>query len=162
MTDAPEPSAPKRRRGRPAGGGKTKLQKALAEERRKLAPTIPGLAKTEYPANTGRLIPENARRVSYAKWREYTEEVMQFMVGVMRDEEKDTGHRIQAGKEILARGWGQVPSVEIIEATLKVSHEVDTTALKQMSQTELDAVSLALAKMIRVPGDDAKVIDHEP
>jgi hypothetical protein len=80
----------------------------------------------------------------------------------MRDEEKDTGHRIQAGKEILARGWGQVPSVEIIEATLKVSHEVDTTALKQMSQSELDAVSLALAKMIRVPGDDAKVIDHEP
>jgi hypothetical protein len=162
MTDTPDAPEPKRRRGRPLGGGKTRLQKTLAAERQKIAPAIPQMQKTEYPAATGRLIPENARREMYAKWRTYTDEVMQFLVGVMRDEKKDTGHRIQAGKEILSRGWGQVPNVEIIEATLRVSHEVDTSALKQMSQAELDAVSLALAKMIRVPGDDARVIDHEP
>jgi hypothetical protein len=161
MTDTPD--TPKRRRGRPVGGGKTKLQKTLEAERRKIAPAIPtGRTDTAYPAATGRLIPENARREMYAKWRTYTDEVMQFLVGVMRDEEKDTGHRIQAGKEILSRGWGQVPNVEIIEATLRVSHEVDTSALKQMSQAELDALALAFTKLVKVPGDDARVIDHEP
>ena len=160
MTDTPE--TPKRRRGRPAGGGRTKLQKTLDEERRKIAPAIPAMRPTEYPAAAGRLIPENARREMYAKWRTYTDEVMQFLVDVVRDDTKDTGHRIQAGKEILSRGWGQVPNVEIIEATLKVTHEVDASALAQMSQAELDAVSLALAKMIRVPGDGARIIEHEP
>lgn len=159
MTDMPE--TPKRRRGRPMGGGKSRLQKTLDEERQKIAPAIPTMRATEYPAAAGRLVPENARREMYAKWRTYTKEVMDFLVGVVRDDEKDTGHRIQAAKEILSRGWGQVPNVEIIEATLRVSHEVDTSALAQMSQAELDAVALALSRMIRVPGDGAKVIDHE-
>lgn len=160
MTD--EPPEPKRRRGRPKGGGRTRLQKTLAEERRKAAPTIPALKQNEYPKNTGRLIPEHARRVDYARWRAYTDEVRDFLVAVMRDGSKETRDRIRAAEEILRRGWGQAPTVDVIEATLRVTHEVDVTALRRMSQTELDALALAFTKLVQLPGDDARVIEHEP
>lgn len=123
---------------------------------------ITKLQNIEYPNNRGRLIPENARREVYAQWRSHTQTVMDFLVGVVRDEDKDTGHRIMAGKEILNRGWGQAPNVDVIEATLRVTHELDPAALQQMPQAELDMIMAALGRMMRTPGDGARIIDATP
>ena len=100
------------------------------------------------------------RRAFYESFREHTQETLATLLGIMRDEEADNGHRIQAAKEILARGWGGVPQVQVIEAALKHEHSISRDALKGLSPTDLRALELALTKLVDVP--DAEVIEASP
>lgn len=120
-------------------------------------PKIPRLPKTQYP--TGRTVPEAARREVYAAFRAHANEVLEMLVGFVRDETLDPGHRIMAGKEILNRGLGTAPNVEIVEKTLKVDLTISDERIKQLTNEELAA---ALAVMQKITIDDAEVIEHKP
>ena len=104
------------------------------------------------------------RRAMYEKFREETERVHRVLVEILEDEEADNGHRIQAGKEILNRGWGAVPQVNVIEAALSKQDGFDSDALKQMPADELKQFELSLTKLIAVrEGNvtDAEIIDPD-
>lgn len=124
-------------------------------------PKIPRLAKTQYP--TGRTVPEAARREVYASFRQHADEVREMLIGFVRDEELDPSHRIMAGKEILNRGLGTAPSVEIVEKTLKVDLSFSDDKIKQMSSAELQvAIDVMQRLLIDPQADDAEVIEHDP
>ena len=109
-------------------------------------------------------VPLRTRKAMYEAFREYTEEAISTLVGIMRDEDKDAGHRIAATKEILARGYGAVPNVDLVEVAFKHEHEINLDALKQMSDKELADFQLLLTKLVKIEQDaiDADVIEHKP
>ena len=112
------------------------------------------------PRMDGRHLPAKARAKLYESFQAHTDEVREMLIGIVRDDTADNGHRIQAGKEILSRGWGQAPNVEIIEATFKHQHTFNPDALRQMSAQQLAAAEAALTMLMRIP--DAEVLDVTP
>jgi hypothetical protein len=125
-------------------------------------PKIPTLsAATRYPSKNGRLIPENARKAMYEAFRAHTDEVREVLVSILRDEDADKGHRIAAGKEILSRGYGQAPSVEVIEAVFRHEHAFNADALRQWPQSKLDELQAMLAGLITVQGDTIDATPNE-
>ena len=128
-------------------------------------PRIPTLKPTQYPAQNGRTVPEAARREMYEAFRQHADEARQTLYGIMTDTEVDPGHRIAAAREILNRGYGTAPSVEIIEKTLKVDLSFSDARIRQMSNDDLRAALAVMEKLVLQPetaAEDAKVIDHEP
>lgn len=124
-------------------------------------PKIPRLPKTRYP--TGRTVPEAARRQVYEAFRAHADEVREMLIGFVRNEDIDPGHRIAAGREILNRGFGTAPSVEIVEKTFKVDLTISDEKLKQLSNDELHATLAVLQRVITDPNaEDAEVIEHMP
>lgn len=124
-------------------------------------PKIPRLPKTQYP--TGRTVPEAARREVYALFRAEAEGVLGVLKEIVYDEMMDPGHRIAAGKEILNRGLGTAPNVEIVEKTLKVDLTISDEKIKQLSNDELQATLAVLQRVIADPNaEDAEVIEHKP
>lgn len=123
-------------------------------------PKIPKLQKHQYP--TGRTVPEAARREVYAAFRAHADEVREMLIGFVRNEALDPQHRIMAGKEILNRGLGTAPSVEIVERTLKVDLSFSDDKIRQLSNDELRATIAILGKLVAPPAEDAQVIDHKP
>lgn len=102
------------------------------------------------------------RREMYEKFREHTDEVRDVLIGILKDPEADTGHRIQAGKEILSRGWGAAPQVNVIEEVFRAEVSFNTDNLKNLTSEELKAAEAALTLLISPEGvEDAQVIDHE-
>jgi hypothetical protein len=101
------------------------------------------------------MIPVSARKVLYDSFRAHTDEVRDVLLSILRNDEADNGHRIQAGKEILNRGWGQAPSIEIIEAAFKHEHTFNADALRQLPPKQLEQLEAMLAALIQVPGDQA-------
>lgn len=102
------------------------------------------------------------RREMYETFRAETARVREVLVNILLDEEADNGHRIQAGKEILNRGWGAAPQVNVIEEVFR--HEVSFNAenLKQMTDAEIKAMEGFLARLVSPEGiEDAQVIEHE-
>ena len=102
------------------------------------------------------------RREMYETFRAETDRVREVLVSILLDDEADNGHRIQAGKEILNRGWGAAPQVNVIEEVFR--HEVSFNAenLKQMTNDEIKAMEGFLARLVSPEGvEDAKIIDHE-
>lgn len=125
------------------------------------APKIPKLQKVQYP--TGRTVPEAARREVYAAFRAHADEVREMLIGFVRDADLDPAHRIMAGKEILNRGLGTAPSVEIVEKTLKVDLSFSDDRIKQMSSAELQVAIDVMQKLLIDPAaDDAEIIEHKP
>jgi hypothetical protein len=112
-----------------------------------------------YPVGK-RTVPEAARKAMYAAFREHADEVREVLVSILRDETADKGHRIQAGKEILNRGFGQAPSIDIIEASFRHDHTFSPEVLRQFPPQKLAALEAMLAELIVVP--ESEVIDHEP
>lgn len=55
------------------------------------------------------------------KARDMADEVLSVLKHIVMSEHEDAAVRVAAGKEILARGLGAAPSVEIVEQTLKVA-----------------------------------------
>jgi len=100
-----------------------------------------------------------ARREVYEKFRAHTDEVLEMLVGIVRNEEEDTPSRIAAGKEILSRGWGAVAQTHVIEALFQVEHSVKAELLRQLPPAELAQLELSLARLIEV--QDADVIEGE-
>lgn len=128
-------------------------------------PRIPkGRGPTDYPAPAGRGVPMNARREMYETFRAHMDEVREVLVSILRDEEADAGHRIQAGKEILSRGYGAVPNIEIVEQVFKHEHSLDMDALRNLPKKDLDALEAVLTRFIKVDADaiDAEVIESDP
>jgi hypothetical protein len=97
------------------------------------------------------------RRQFYESFRAHTDEVREVLLSILRDDEADNGHRIQAGKEILNRGWGAAPQVNIVEAALQHHVTLNTDALKQLPKDELARLESTLVRLIEVP--DAEVIE---
>lgn len=127
-------------------------------------PKIPRLPKTQYPAPRGRTVPESARRKMYESFRQHGDEVREMLIGFVRDDTIDPGHRIAAGKEILNRGFGTAPNIEIIEQSFKHQHSFDMDAIKQMPAEELAVLEAAITRFIKIDEDaiDAEVIEHKP
>lgn len=124
-------------------------------------PEIPKLRRSQYPQ--GRTVPEAARREVYAAFRAHADEVREMLIGFVRDDEIDPGHRIAAGKEILNRGLGTAPNVEIVDKTLKLDVHFSDDRIKQMPSDELSRLLDGFKKLLDNPdGQDAEVIDHEP
>jgi hypothetical protein len=105
-------------------------------------------------------VPAAARKQLYASFREHTEEVKETLLSILRDEEADNKHRIQAGKEILNRGWGQAASVEIIEAVFKHEHSISLDGLKQLSSAQLTELEAMLSKVVTGDVIDAEVVEQ--
>lgn len=124
-------------------------------------PKIPKLQKHQYP--TGRTVPEAARREVYAAFRAHADEVREMLIGFVRDESLDPQHRIMAGKEILNRGLGTAPNVEIVEKTLKVDLSFSDDKLKQLPTEDLHAAISVIQRLTAPPdAEDAEVIEHKP
>lgn len=102
------------------------------------------------------------RREMYSLFRQETERVREVLVNILLDEEADNGHRIQAGKEILNRGWGAAPQVSVLEAVFTQEHSINTESLKQMTDDEIRVMEGFLARLVSPEGvEDAQVIEHE-
>lgn len=102
------------------------------------------------------------RKEFYRAFREETDRVREVLVGILLDEDADNGHRIQAGKEILNRGWGAAPQVSVIEAVFTQEHTINADSLKQMTTEELKAMEGFLTRLVTpTEVEDAQVIDHE-
>lgn len=113
--------------------------------------------RTPIPNKDARALTPRARKRLYEQFQAHTDEVREVLLEILRNPEADDGDRIRAGKEILNRGWGQSPSVSIVDATLKVQDQISPEALNQMSPRELQVLESALAKLIHVP--DAEVLE---
>ena len=100
------------------------------------------------------------RRAFYESFRAHTDEARERLMGIIRNVESDDGHVIQAAKEVLARGWGGVPQVQVIEAALKVDHGVSRDALRGMPQADLQKLEALLSRLVEVR--DAEVIEGTP
>jgi hypothetical protein len=105
-------------------------------------------------------VPPAARREMYEAFREHWQEVRDMLIGIVRDDEADNGHRIQAGKEILNRGFGQAPSIEIIEAAFKHELSISPDALRQLPPKQLAQFEAILATLVQVADQDT--IDAVP
>jgi len=97
------------------------------------------------------------RREMYEQFRAYTKEVLDRLLEILRDEEADHGHVIQAGKEILNRGWGAVPQTQVIEAVFQHQHNLNMDALREMSSDDLARLENTLARLVTV--DEAQIIE---
>ena len=103
------------------------------------------------------------RRDMYEMFRAETVEIRDRLMAIIRDPESDNGHVIMAAKEVLNRGWGAAPQVNVIEQVFQHKHEVNLDNLKQMSRAELAAVEGFLARLITVEGaEDAVVVEDNP
>lgn len=105
-------------------------------------------------------VPMSARRQMYELFRAHTEEMRDVLLGIARDKLAEPAPRVQAAKEILNRGWGQAPNIEIIEAAFKHEHTLNLDALKQLPARQLAELELLLASMVQVK--DADVIEGTP
>lgn len=102
------------------------------------------------------------RREFYEKARQHTDEIIDRLMGIIRDDEADNGHVIQAAKEMLNRGWGAAPQVSVLEAVFTQEHTINTESLKQMTNDELKIMEGFLARLVSTEGvEDAQIIDHE-
>lgn len=102
------------------------------------------------------------RRELYEKARQHTDEIIERLMGIIRDDEADNGHVIQAAKEMLNRGWGAVPQVSVLEAVFTQEHTINTESLKQMTDDEIRVMEGFLARLVSTEGiEDAQVIEHE-
>jgi hypothetical protein len=102
------------------------------------------------------------RREFYEKARQHTDEIIDRLMAIIRDEEADNGHVIQAAKEMLNRGWGAAPQVSVLEAVFTQEHTINTESLKQMSDDEIRVMEGFLARLVSTEGiEDAQVIEHE-
>lgn len=99
------------------------------------------------------------RREFYESFRAHTDEVRERLLAIIRDPHADNGHVIQAAKEILARGWGGVPQVQVIEAALKHEHVINTDALRQLPSADLKQLEATLARLVQA--SDVDVIEAE-
>ena len=103
------------------------------------------------------------RREMYEQFRAHTDEVRERLMEIIRNPLADNGHVIQAGKEILSRGWGAAPQVSVIEQVFQHEHTVNMDSLKQMSADELKLVEGFLTRLVAVEdADDAEIIEHDP
>lgn len=102
------------------------------------------------------------RREFYEKARQHTDEIIERLMGIIRDKEADKGHVIQAAKEMLNRGWGAAPQVSVLEAVFTQEHSINTESLKQMTDDEIRVMEGFLARLVSPEGiEDAQVIEHE-
>jgi hypothetical protein len=97
------------------------------------------------------------RREFYEKFREHTEEVRDRLLEILRDPDADNGHVIQAAREILNRGWGAAPQVQVLEAVFQHQHVLNTDALRQLPAEDLARLEGTLARLVEV--EDAEVIE---
>jgi hypothetical protein len=100
-----------------------------------------------------------ARREVYEKFQAHTDEVLERLLSILRDDEADHTAVIAAGKEILARGWGSVPQHHVIEAMFEHRHVIDVDALRQLPADDLTRLEASLSRLIEIP--DAEVIDKD-
>ena len=114
------------------------------------------------PKAAGRLMPERARRELYGKFQAHTDEALDTIRSIMLDNEAADSDRLAAAKEILNRGWGQAPNVNIVDATMKVEQSFNFDNLRQMSTEDLAFASKFLAKVTgENESDDHAIIDAE-
>lgn len=107
-----------------------------------------------------------ARKQMYEAFRSYTQEAIVTLVGIMRNEDggASPADQIAATKEILSRGYGAIPNVDLVEVAFKHEHTLNVDALKQMTAAELEAFQILLTKMVKVEGEiiDAEIAPPKP
>jgi hypothetical protein len=99
------------------------------------------------------------RRQMYERFRSHTEEALACLLGIIRDEDADNGHRIGAVKELLNRGWGAAPQTHVVEQALEHRLTVDMAFLRQMSDEELALYQKMLTRLATVQAAD--IVDAE-
>jgi hypothetical protein len=100
------------------------------------------------------------RREFYEQFRAHTQEVRDRLLEIIRDPDADNGHVIQAAKEILNRGWGAAPQVQVIEEVFRHEVTFNVDKLRQLPSEQLTQLEATLSRLIEV--DDAEVIDVRP
>jgi hypothetical protein len=101
-----------------------------------------------------------ARKRMYESFQVLTDDVRSVLYGIVMDEEAADSDRIAAGKEILSRGWGAVPQMQVIEAMFQHQHTFNMDAIRQMPADQLQQLEAALVRVMQV--SDAEVIDATP
>jgi hypothetical protein len=101
------------------------------------------------------------RRQFYARFREHTEEALSCLLGIIRDPDADNGHKVQASKEILNRGWGAAPQVHVVDQSMEHRLSMNMDFLRQMSDDELAVYQRMLLRLAAQPQDvvDAEVVE---
>lgn len=66
--------------------------------------------------------------------REYTEDAVDALVGIMRDKKAPAAARVAASTQILNRGWGQAPQ------TITLDDQRQPRDLSGMSDEQLEAL----------------------
>ena len=96
----------------------------------------------------------------WARAREYTDEAMLVIVGVMRDQEASGAVRLSAANVILERGWGKAPIMVAGDSERPI--RVDVRAIPREVRDQMESALLAaLGDGIREasrPGDGAQDI----
>jgi hypothetical protein len=100
------------------------------------------------------------RRAMYEMFRAHTEEARDRLLEILRDPDADNGHVIQAAKEILNRGWGAAPQIQVIEEVFRHEVSFNVDKLRQLPSEQLTQLEATLARLIEV--EDAEVIEHRP
>lgn len=101
------------------------------------------------------------RREFYEMARKHTVEVIETLIGIVRDDEADNGHRIQAGKELLNRGWGAAPQTHVVEQSMEHKLSLNADAIRQMSDDEIALYQKMITRMVRASVEDAEIIEGE-
>jgi hypothetical protein len=101
-----------------------------------------------------------ARKRMYESFQAHTDEVRERLISIIRNDDLAPADHIAAGKEILARGWGAVPQMQVIEAMFQHQHTFNMDAIRQMPADQLQQLEAALVRVLQVP--DAEVIDATP
>jgi len=58
---------------------------------------------------------QEEREASMTIFKQATEDARDALLAILRDDTNPADARVAAAKEILARGWGAVPSASVIE-----------------------------------------------
>jgi hypothetical protein len=101
------------------------------------------------------------RREFYEMARQHTAEVLETLIGIVRDPDADNGHRIMAGKELLNRGWGAAPQTHVVEQSMEHKLTMNVDVLRQMSDEEIALYQRMLTRMLNASVEDAEVIEGE-
>jgi hypothetical protein len=124
-------------------------------------PKAPPIVPKEGKGGWGLRGSKAQRREFYEMARQHTAEVIETLIGIVRDDEADNGHRIQAGKEILNRGWGAAPQTHVVEQSMEHKLTMNVDVLRQMSDEEIALYQRMLTRMLTANAEDAEIIEAE-
>jgi hypothetical protein len=92
--------------------------------------------------------------------REHTEEILEFLIDTMRDDNVNRKVRVEAGSLLLSRGWGS--PTQQIQIDANVSHNtVATVDASLLTFEDRERILMAFNNSITAT-TEARVIEHQP
>lgn len=111
-------------------------------------------------SQTRNVISKEVREQGHRKFLVHADEAIETLLGIMRNDEADHGHRISASKEILVRAYGQAPTfANILTETMKNDRPpISEEAVRALTDEQLTQYA-QLTKLILTT--DENTIDAE-